>query len=170
MPRQRVGQSQTLDSTDDLDLMSLLASVGILMRLRPAIGPKDQGGCVERFEPIQGQPTLAVRLRNGGPEAVLAHVLSGGAGECAGLAPGDQVMAVNGLRATAENLERLVAASQDPQGAPMPIRLHCFRRNELLELTACPQPAVADTCELMLVDAAPDAVLRARTAWLASLV
>jgi predicted metalloprotease with PDZ domain len=162
--------AQALDSTDDLDLASLLASVGILMRLRPAIGPKDQGGCVERFEPIQGQPTLAVRLRNGGPEAVLAHVLSGGAGECAGLAPGDQVVAVNGLRATAENLERLVAASQDPHGAPMPIRLHCFRRNELLELTACPQPAVADTCELILLDAAPEAMLRARTAWLASLV
>ncbi len=162
--------AQALDSTDDLDLASLLASVGILMRLRPAIGPKDQGGCVASFAPIQVQPTLAVRLRNGGPEAVLAHVLSGGAGECAGLAPGDQVVAVNGLRATAENLERLVAATQDREGAPLPIRLHCFRRNELLELTACPQPAAADTCELMLIDTVPDAVLRARTAWLASLV
>jgi predicted metalloprotease with PDZ domain len=154
---------QALDSTEDLELEPLFAGVGIRMRLRPATGPKDLGGYVERFAPPRARPTLAVRLRNGGPEAVIQNVLCGGAGERAGLAPGDLVVAVDGLRANAENLERLVAA------AAAPVRLHCFRRDELLELIASPRPAAADTCELMLLDPAPPTAAQARTAWLASL-
>ncbi|HYN77313.1 MAG TPA: peptidase M61, partial [Lamprocystis sp. (in: g-proteobacteria)] len=155
---------QALDSTQDLDLEPLFAGMGIQMRLRPPASAKDLGGYVEGFGPIQARPTLAVRLRNGGPDAVIQHVLSGGAGESAGLAPGDLVVAVDGLRATAENLERLVAAATGP------VRLHCFRRDELLELVIDPQPAIADTCELMVLDPAPEGAAQARTAWLASLV
>lgn len=162
---------QALDSTRDLDLAPLLARVGIAMRLRPAGAPNDLGGQVERFGPVRAQPTLAVRLRTGGPEAVIQHVLSGGAGERAGLAPGDLVVAVDGLRATAENLERLIAASQGTHDdAPVPVRLHCFRRDELLELVVHPRPAVADTCELRLIEAVPETAVRARAAWLTSLV
>jgi predicted metalloprotease with PDZ domain len=156
--------AQALDGTEDLDLSTLLTSMGILMRLRPSQGPKDLGGCVDRFGPVTAQPSLAIRLRGGSKDAVVQHVLSGGAGECAGLAPGDQVVAVDGLRATAENLERLVAAASPPH------RLHLFRRDELLELMVNPRPAAADTCELMLLDQPSEEALRARTAWLASLV
>ena len=138
--------AQALDSTEDLDLAGLLETVGIAMRLRPSTGPKDLGGYVERFEPVQAEQTLAVRLRPGVTEAAIQNVLSGGAGERAGLAPGDVVAAVDGLRATAENLERLVARSAE--GGP--VRLHVFRRDELMELVAHPRPAVADTCVLML--------------------
>ncbi|WP_295391651.1 M61 family metallopeptidase [uncultured Thiodictyon sp.] len=155
--------AQALDSPDDLDLASLLATVGIQMRLRPATGPKDLGGAVERFAPVAAGPTLALRLRAGTTDAVIQTVLSGGAGESAGLAPGDQVLAVDGLRATAENLERLVAAAGEP------VRLHLFRRDELLELEASPHPAAADTCELMLLDPAPPDAAQGRAAWLASL-
>jgi predicted metalloprotease with PDZ domain len=156
--------AQALDGTEDLDLSTLLISMGIQMRLRPSQGPKDLGGCVDRFGSVTVQPSLAIRLRGGSKEAVIQHVLSGGAGECAGLAPGDQVVAVDGLRATAENLERLVAAASPP------LRLHLFRRDELLELMVNPRPAAADTCELMLLDQPPEEALRARSAWLASLV
>lgn len=157
--------TQALDSTEDLDLPGLLETVGIAMRLRPPTGPKDLGGCVERFEPVQAEQTLAVRLRPGASEAAIQNVLSGGAGERAGLAPGDVVVAVDGVRATAENLERLVARSAE--GGP--VRLHVFRRDELLELTAHPRPAAADTCVLMLLDPAPEAQVRARADWLAGL-
>ena len=156
--------AQALDGTEDLDLAPRLTAMGIRMRLRPATGVKDLGGFVERFAPVTVQPGLAIRLRTGSQDAVIQHVLSGGAGECAGLAPGDQVVAVDGLRATAENLDRLVAA------AGRPVRLHLFRRDELLELVASPRPATADTCELMLLDPAPEETVCARTAWLASLV
>lgn len=158
--------AQALDSTEDIDLAALLATVGVGMRLRPSWGPKDTGGCVERFDPSDPVPTLDVRLRPNGSDAVIQNVISGGAGERAGLAPGDLLIAVDGLRVTADNLERSVArVAGQPGGVP----LHLFRRDELMILTADPQPASADTCELMWLDPVSDSVAQARAAWLASL-
>jgi predicted metalloprotease with PDZ domain len=99
---------------------------------------------------------------------VIQHVLSGGAGERAGLAPGDSVIAVDGLRANADNFERLVAQSGVASGAPVgaPLRLHVFRRDELLELAARPLPAAADTCELRLAAPVSELVARACSGWL----
>jgi predicted metalloprotease with PDZ domain len=157
--------AQALDGTTDLDLAPLLAQVGIALRLRPATGPKDLGGVVARFAPGVAKPSLAIRLSAGCADAVIQNVLSGGAGERAGLAPGDLVVAVDGLRVTAENLERRVAAA----GADTAIRLHLFRRDELMELTASPAPAAADTCELMRLDPVPAGAAPAQAAWLACL-
>jgi predicted metalloprotease with PDZ domain len=93
------------------------------------------------------------------------------------LAPGDLVVAVDGLRATAENLERLIARCSASEATAVPdaiaerasaVRVHVFRRDELIELRAHPRPAAADTCELMLLDTVPEPVARARAAWLAS--
>ena len=157
--------AQALDSTEDLELADLLASVGIGLRLRPNRGPKDLGGGVEQFEPLApAAPTLNVRLRPGGTEVVMQSVISGGAGERAGLAPGDVLLAVDGLRATPDNLERLIVhAAGQAEG----ILLHLFRRDELMTLTAHPQPANADTCELMWLEPVADAVAQARDRWLA---
>lgn len=166
---------RALDSTEDFDLPGLLATLGVEMRLRPAKGPKDLGGWVQGFDPNPGpldRPlSLAVRLKPGGPEAVIQHVLSGGAGERAGLAPGDTIIAVDGLRVTADGLEHLVAQgglSREAGGAEL--RLHVFRRDELLELTARPLPAATDTCELSLMDPVPEFSALARASWLASIV
>lgn len=164
---------QALDSTDDLDLQGLLSTVGIDMRLRSAKGPKDLGGYVATFDASvrDSNPplSLAVRLKAGGPEAVIQNVLSGGAGERAGLAPGDVVIALDGLRVTAENFERLVAQGGHPSDASASheMRIHVFRRDELLELTAQPMPASADTCDLLLIDTVPEGVARRRSSWLA---
>ncbi|MBK1716562.1 M61 family metallopeptidase [Thiocystis violacea] len=158
--------TQVLDSTADLDLASLLATVGVGMRPRPNLGGKDLGGQVERFEPVSPRPTLAVRLRSGTGEALVQNVISGGAGENAGIAPGDLIVAVDGLRATADTLDRLVARAARRADA---IPIHLFRRDELLTLIAHPLPAPDDTCELMFLDPVADEVLQARDAWLASL-
>lgn len=96
----------------------------------------------------------------------MQNVIRGGPGERAGIAPGDVVVAVDGLRATAENLESLVVRVSAPSG----VRIHLFRRDELIEVLAIPAPARSDTCDLMLLDAVPPPVLEARTRWLASVV
>jgi predicted metalloprotease with PDZ domain len=163
--------AMALDGTSDLNLEPLLAEVGIAMQCRPAGGPKDQGGCVERFEPVAPRPILDLRLRPGGPEAIVQNVIGGGAGERAGIAPGDVVIAVDGLRANAENLETLVArAASDPSAAGSGVAIHLFRRDELIEVLAFPAPAQPDTCDLMLVVSSSDQVLQARSRWLASTV
>jgi predicted metalloprotease with PDZ domain len=133
------------------------------MRWRPNRGDKDLGGQVERFEPVTAKPTLGVRLRPG--ETLIQNVLNESAGERAGLAPGDQLLAVEGLRVTPANLETLVVRAA-VDGAP--VVLHVFRRDELLTLTAHPEPAPADTGELSLLDDIPEGVKQARTAWLSS--
>ncbi|MTW19768.1 M61 family metallopeptidase [Allochromatium palmeri] len=158
--------AQVLDSTAELDPTELLASVGIALRMRPSRDDKDLGGHVERLEPIEAKPklTLGVRLRSG--ETLIQNVLSDGAGERAGLAPGDQLLAVEGLRVTPANLETLVARAAGRRGAP--VVLHVFRRDELLTLTAHPLPAPEDTCELSLLDDVPEAVKQARAHWLSS--
>ncbi|MBO8084460.1 M61 family metallopeptidase [Marichromatium sp. AB31] len=154
-----------LDSTDELDLAPLFASLGIEMRLRPARDGKDLGGCVERFDPVEAPATLGVRLAPGAPEGVVRHVLAGSPGERAGLAPGDRLVALDGLRVGADDFERAVAAL----GAlDAPVSLHVFRDDELLELAVRPQPAPADTCELRLLPEADAAAQAARAAWLAS--
>ncbi|NEV65146.1 M61 family metallopeptidase [Thiorhodococcus minor] len=158
---------RAIDSTEDLDLQDLLGSVGVEMRLRPQQGAKDLGGCVDQFEPARAEPRLALRLRPGVSEAIVQNVLSDGAGEEAGIAPGDTLIAVDGLRATAENLDRLVALGAAGGGE---IQIHLFRRDALMRVTACPGPAESDTCELRLMESVSAAIAEARDAWLASRV
>jgi predicted metalloprotease with PDZ domain len=160
---------QALDSTRDLDLTGLLAGVGIDLRLRPQSGAKDFGGHVARFEPVESAPTLAVRLVSGVREALIQNVITGGAGERAGLCPGDLIVAADGFKATAENLSALVAAAArdgDDGASTAGVRLHLFRGDELLELIAHPLPSESDTCDLMLSESASESALQARTAWL----
>ncbi|MBK1721688.1 M61 family metallopeptidase [Thiocystis violacea] len=157
--------ARALDSTEDLDLPALLATVGVEMRLRSRQGAKDMGGCVDAFEVVPSQATLDLRLRPGTAEAVVQSVITAGAGEQAGIAPGDVIIAVDGLRATPDTLDRLIARSAARSGE---VEVHLFRRDELLRLIARPQAAPDDTCELRLASAPPECVARARAAWLAS--
>ncbi|NBC49008.1 MAG: PDZ domain-containing protein [Gammaproteobacteria bacterium] len=157
-----------LDSTQDLELPRLLATVGVAMRLRPARNPEDTGGCVGRFEPIDERPELGARLQPNGNEARLAVVLDGRPAQQAGLAPGDLIVAVDGLRATAANLDALLTRAS--AAGAVPVSVHAFRRDELMRFEVVPQPAPADTCELCLDDEAPAAVLAARRDWLASVI
>jgi predicted metalloprotease with PDZ domain len=158
--------ARALDSTAalELELEPLLAEVGIECRLRPANGAKDLGRCVESFEACEARPSLEVRLRPGTSEVCVQSVLNGGAGEEAGIAPGDILLAVDGVRVTAETLDSLVATAHPDAGLP----IHLFRRDELIELRAFPRPARVDTCDLMPLESVSESVLRAREHWLAS--
>ena len=153
-----------LDSTEDLDLAPLLASVAVELRLRPATSAKDSGGCVERFEPAPPRPDIGVRLQSDTAEARLGVVLDGRPAQRAGLSAGDLIIAVDGLRASAANLDTLITRAA---GAG-PIRVHAFRRDELLETRVLPEPAPADTCELRLDADASDRALARRAAWLSA--
>lgn len=94
----------------------------------------------------------------------LKHVSPDGPAARAGLAPGDAIVAVDGIRANAEGLERLART----RSAGDVVEIHAFRRDELMRFSVELAAARIDTCWLTLIEAAtPEAVAR-RTAWLAT--
>lgn len=153
---------QALRSTADLDLADLLDDVGIAMRLRPARGPKDEGGLVERFDDQPAPATLGLRWQALGMDIVVRNVLSGSPAEAAGLAPGDALVAIDGLRVTRDTVETLLAQL----AVDAEIALHAFRRDELMIFSVRPGTAPADTCELRIMTEAPADATHRRAAWL----
>jgi len=153
---------QALRSTEELPLEGLFESFGIGYRERPARDSKDQGGVKgEGDAPLPPRRTLGIKLQPGG-EARLQFVFDGGAAQRAGLAAGDQIVAVNELRAGANNLDALVNDANPER----PLRIHAFRRDELLTFNCEPLPAPADTCDLWLLEGIDDTCRARRDAWL----
>lgn len=154
--------AQALDSTTDLDLEGLLASAGVMMRLRPQKDAKDNGGVAERFEPIVARPDIGIRLQPDTGEAQIAVVLDGRPAQRAGLSAGDTLITIDGLRVNAGNLDDLLGWL--PAGAQ--VEIHAFRRDELMRFQVRPEPAPSDTCELCLLSDPPGPALQRRTEWL----
>lgn len=207
---------QALDSTQDLDLASLLADLGIGLRLRAARHAKDFGGlaaaggaastacgglvvdgvagrvksrakagvgsgtglAVQSLPQARAQaqarvqaqaqdeaptpPTLGIRLRPEGTEPVIATVFTDSPAQAAGLAPGDTLVALDGLRISRDNLDKLLLAA----GEGAEVEIHAFRRDELQVRRARLAPAPQDTCELWLLADAPAEAQARRAAWL----
>jgi len=153
-----------LDSTDDLDLAAVLASMGVELRLRPAKGPTDVGAVTETFQDTRPRPDIGIRLQPDLREAQLAVVLDQRPAQLAGLAPGDQIIAVDGIKADAAGLDGLLQRAVIGE----PLTVHAFRRDELMTFEVTPDAAPADTCELRLIEDADEDVLARRKAWLAS--
>ncbi len=165
---------QALDSTEDLDLAPLLAELGIGLRLRVARQGKDFGGLAANgaaapatgIQTAEGAatptPSLGIRLRPEGVEPIIATVFTAGPAQTAGLAPGDTLVALDGLRISRDNLDKLLLTA----GEGSEVEIHAFRRDELQVRRARLAPAPLDTCELwLLADATPQAQAR-RAAWL----
>lgn len=150
---------QALRSVDELPLADLLAQFGVQSQLRVAAGGSDKGG----WQASSPKPavTLGVRTAAEGGLIKLTHVLQDGAAQTAGLSAGDLLVALDGLRITATNLDTLLA--NRPAGKKR--TLLAFRRDELLDFEIVPQLAEADTWGLQLDEANPEAV-GARQAWL----
>jgi predicted metalloprotease with PDZ domain len=101
-------------------------------------------------------------LAESGSDARLATVYDCGAAQAAGLAVGDVIMAVDGLRAARANLEALIGAYSP--GAT--VRIHAFRRDELMEFDVTLSTAPADTCFLALKDDVDEPTRSRRAEWL----
>ena len=154
-----------LRTTEDLILGELLAAFGVALRMRPARNAADLGG-VSKGARDTGDPApkqvLGARFSSSGQEACLTQVLDAGAAQVAGLAAGDVILAVDGIRVRSENLEKSIAGI--PAGETVDV--HAFRRDELMRFRVQPQPAPPDTCELRLLDDVAKEVLARRKDWL----
>jgi predicted metalloprotease with PDZ domain len=116
------------EGTRDPDFERLLAPFGLTFTRRPALE----------------KPHLALlgcKISADG-EARLEHVYDGLAAQAAGLSGGDVLVALDGLRATASNIDKLLTRYQPGET----VELHAFRRDELmsfaLKLGTQPPPKI----------------------------
>jgi predicted metalloprotease with PDZ domain len=150
--------------TGELPLSRLLKEVGVDMKFRQAESMADRGGTAEgKGAPKASHgPGLGIRTRTVGTDLKITHVLDGGSAQRAGLSSGDIVVAIDDLRVSGGNLEKLLS----PRRPGEKIHLHVFRRDELLLLDVDLQAPPRDTCYLNLSD--NKAFEKPRRAWLGS--
>lgn len=153
-----------VDGTDELPLADALATFGMELHLRPAEGNKDAGGKSGKTSkhPAPRQ-WLGARWTAGG-DARITQVFDGGPAQDAGLSAGDVIVAWNGLKVSAGNLQSQI--DRAPVGARACV--HAFRRDELMTFEVVLAPAPLDTCWLTLRGDAPAAAVALRDAWLRS--
>jgi predicted metalloprotease with PDZ domain len=105
---------------------------------------------------------LGIRTKAEGGALKLANVLDAGTAQAAGLSAGDELVAINGLRVTASNLEALLARC--PLGEALDVQV--FRRDELLRFAVKLEAPKLEECVLALAEKPAEDVLALREAWL----
>jgi predicted metalloprotease with PDZ domain len=136
---------RALRSTQELQLAQPLREMGLEMHVRPAESWSDRGGKVR--EGATGSISLGGRVADDAMGARLTHVIDGGAAQAAGLSAGDVIVAVDGLKVNARNLEQRLSARRVGES----VELHFFRRDELMRSPLPIMAAQADTCALEIV-------------------
>ncbi len=133
-----------LRSTRELPLRALLAAHGVDMELRSAESSSDKGGKRARSKNTSGLAMLGIRARAENGDTAVTHVLEGGAAQEAGVAAGDVIVAVEGLRPGQAGLDSVLAKRR----AGERLTIHAFRRDELMSFEVRLKRAEADTCVL----------------------
>jgi len=146
--------------TGDLHLTDLLAEFGVALKFRVREGKDDTGGKVGSGSAPAA--SLGGHLVEKGGGAALQHAYSGGAAQAAGLSAGDIIMAWGGLKASPATVIRdlKVRAPGDV------VRVHAFRRDELIEADVTLQAPDPDTAYLELVEEPTAGAAALRLAWL----
>lgn len=134
--------AQAVYGTDDLPLADWLAPLGVELHLRTAESPSDNGGKPGR----EGRERLGIGARLGADAAgaKILNCFDGGAAMRAGLSAGDVIVAIDGLRATTANFDKLLAGRRTGEV----VEVHAFRRDELRCFRLLLAPAPQDTCWL----------------------
>jgi predicted metalloprotease with PDZ domain len=158
--------ARALYSTEELPAAALLREFGIKVTLGPAESSSDRGGNAPERSAKTAPPraVLGVRTEAVGGDLKLSQVFDQGSAQAAALSAGDSLVALDGIRITASNLDRLLARQRP--GAV--VRIHAFRRDELIERRVRLLAAPADTYALTLDERAPAARKRLREAWIST--
>jgi predicted metalloprotease with PDZ domain len=155
---------QTVRSTDELDVLSALHSVSVQTRLRPASSSKDRGGRWSDTTPVAPKSWLGVRWSERNGKSVVQYVQLGSPAQKAGIATGDELVALNDQKISADNLEAELKRS-----APGPMQLSVFREDQLLHLYAVTETPPLDTWDLginSVLDKESPTAANYRRAWL----
>lgn len=113
---------------DDLPLAQQLPQIGIELQWRQAASLDDKGGWKDSVRP---RLDVGARLEADAAGVRLAAVYDDGAAQAAGLAAGDIVIALGGLRVNRAGWDKLLERYAPGET----LTVHAFRRDELLCLT-----------------------------------
>lgn len=147
--------------TADLPLQGLLKTVGVQLHMRPASDRKDLGGKPAMTD-TQAPPWLGATLVSDGGASRFSSVLNGSPAERAGIAPGDEAVAIDGLRLTADNADSRL---RDHHVGDT-VTLAVFRDHRLLRHRVSLAAPPEDTCYLTIDADAEDDVVAQRNTWL----
>ncbi|MEL7538895.1 MAG: PDZ domain-containing protein [Pseudomonadota bacterium] len=129
--------------TDDPPLAELLATMGIDMHLRQQAGADDRGGHSKLDSKVL--PWLGVTTDKTSGGVVVKTVVSFSPAESAGLSAGDIVLALDGLRLTADSWQSLLESYRPGDR----VKVSFFRGDELRDAELVLGDAPTDTCYLM---------------------
>ena len=139
--------AQTVEGRDDLPLARLLKGMALTLEAAPA----------------SAAPVLGWKLGGGNGEAKVLNVHDGGPAQAAGVAAGDVLVALDGLKVSAaKGLDDMLARRQ----AGDEVTLHVFRRDELMSLRLVLAEPVADKFTVKRSDRAGADALKLRKGWL----
>ena len=111
--------------------------------------------------PKDAKPWLGARIAKDGGDAKLASVYEGSPAAHAGLSAGDKLVALDGLRVPASGPDGLLSRYRINDT----VRVHAFRRDELMEFAVRLKADVAPQVKLAALGK-PAAVVRQRESWL----
>lgn len=150
-----------LYNTVDIPFTELMQEVGVLWQQQPTTSLDDKGG--KFIEPNGSAVTWSgARFANDSIGAKLVNVLDNGPMQKAGLSANDVVIAVNGIKANKQNIEKLLAAYSENTN----VTIHAFRRDELMEFTVTQQKAPLTTIAMKLIEDVNKNIETARSSWL----
>jgi predicted metalloprotease with PDZ domain len=138
---------QWVDGTAELPLARLLDSVGVSLTMRRA----DHAGAA-----------LGIRASEAGSRVKINTVYSDSPAQRAGVSAGDELVAIDGLRADLATLKSAVTRKR--RGARL--ELHAFRRDELIRFELEIGEAAESEAKLVLSPAARAGASKLRTGWL----
>ena len=121
-----------IEGTEDLPLAKLLKKAGIRLQRQAA----------------SKVPSLGIKTAGEGNELRIATAYRGGPAEAAGLAAGDVLIAIDGLRVTPGNVERLLQRRL----AGEKVEVHAFRRDELIVCQVRLDEPAMDAHRLVMMD------------------
>lgn len=112
------------------------------------------------------KPSLNIRVRPQGNDCVVTHVYENGTAHYAGVSAGDVLLAVDGLRVSADG--KSIAQQLSRYALGDRVDIHVFRRDELMKLPAILVSEEAPAYSLTLTENVTDATKTARQSWLGS--
>ena len=151
-----------LYGNEDPPLDSLLTTAGIQFNLRQANSVDDKGGKAPETDSQGDICYFGARITSANNGAYLSQVFDNGPAQATGLSTADTIIAVDGIKTDKTYFEKYIQSNFVGDV----IKLHVFRRDELLTFDVTLSSAPCDTCYLIEVDNCSEEIIRNRESWL----